>query len=113
MLLSFETGTFFSSFQAVAMGQTGWFVQTENRSFRYKSIRHKLNEWKCTKILFNFKCSLRVNKKNILDEYRRSLIKPSTGNYLHLEWIDLYRKDLYQNDQYSMNVANVVMTSST
>ena len=61
----------------------------------------------------HFKCSLRVKEKNILDEYRRSLIKPSTGNYLHLEWIDLYRKDLYQNDQYSMNVANVVMTSST
>ena len=87
MFLSFETGTFFSSFQAVAMGQTGWFVPTD-RSFRYKSIRADSKQTQGVKLHKNFvhfKCSLRVNKKNILGEYLRSLIKPSTGNYLHLD----------------------------
>ena len=43
------------------------------KSFRYKSFRYKLKQW-------NF-------------EWISSFFKPSTWNYLHLEWINLYRND--------------------
>ena len=61
--------------------------------FRNRSFRYELKLWNCTKISFTvFKYSLRVNKKNILGEYS-SFFKPSTWNYLHLDWINSYRND--------------------
>ena len=61
--------------------------------FRNRSFRYELKLWDCTKISFTvFTYSLRVNKKNILGEYS-SFFKPSTWNYLHLDWINSYRND--------------------
>ena len=113
MFLSFETGTFFKFFSGSGHGSDG-LVRSNRKpvvSIQVDSIQTQ--GVKLHKNFVHFKCSLRVNKKNILAEYLRSLIKPSTGNYLHLDWINLYPKDLYRNDQYSMNVANAVMAAST
>ena len=61
--------------------------------FRNRWFGYELKLWNCTKISFTvFKYSLRVNKKNILGEYS-SFFKPSTWNYLHLDWINSYRND--------------------
>ena len=48
----------------------------------------------------HFKYSLLVNKKNILCEYS-SFFKPSTWNYVRLNWINLPRTTLYPNDRYN------------
>ena len=48
----------------------------------------------------HFKYSLLVNKKNILCEYS-SFFKPSTWNYVRLNWINLPRTTLYRNDRYN------------
>ena len=50
--------------------------------------------------LDHFKYSLLVNKKNILCEYS-SFFKPSTWNYVRLNWINLPRTTLYRNDRYN------------
>ena len=39
-----------------------------------------------------------VNKKYILGEYSL-FFKPSLWNYLPLDWINLYRNELYLNNQ--------------
>ena len=71
-----------------------------NRSLRYKSFRYKAvsihgvsietQQVKLHKNVVHFKYSLRVNKKNMLGEYPRSLSQVM-WNDLHLEWINFYR----------------------
>ena len=83
---------------------------TRNRSFRYE-----LKQWNYTKISLtlsnvcaptrnilgeyssHFKYSLLVNEKNILSDYH-SFFEPRAWNFLHLDWINVYHNDLYQND---------------
>ena len=64
-------------------------------SFRYKSFRgYKLKQWNCTKILFTSSIVCEGTKKKHFG-WISSFFTPSTWNYLHLDWINLNRKDTY------------------
>ena len=73
-----------------------------NWSLRYKVVSIgvfsiRTQEVKLHKNIVHFKYSLRVNKKSILGEYF-SFFKPSTSNYVHLNWKYLHRNDRYSTE---------------
>ena len=65
-----------------------------NRSFRYKVFTIQVDVSKQTQAVKLHRTfdNLHVNRKNILGEYSSSF-KPSLLNYLHLDWINLFRSD--------------------
>ena len=54
-----------------------------------------------------------VSEQEKYFEWISSFFKPRTWNYLHLEWINLYRNDLYQNNFVSKRLLTSVSPMST